>query len=181
MIYRLYGVFHDASRRARSTSQGLVGTALDGWICETARQSSSNHPLSSSWPYAPSRTSALQNALQGTRPCPYHIGKGWYLNRTNLNLTKLLGSYPHLGNIAGVSAFHRGRSNNLSAAAWDAPIPLVPLFIEALGWVHLNLAFLVAVAMPGSLWIQAGRALAPLFPEVWGGLTETTGGALRKG
>ena len=33
-------------------------------------------------------------------------------------------------------------------------------------------AFLVAVAMMGSLWIQAGRAIAPLFPGMWGEPTQ---------
>lgn len=42
------------------------------------------------------------------------------------------------------------------------------------------MAFLGAVALPDSPWIEAGRALASLFPEAWGGLIETTGEALRK-
>ena len=37
----LHGVFHDAQRRARSVSQGLVGAVLSVFFCETARLSSS--------------------------------------------------------------------------------------------------------------------------------------------
>ena len=44
MTHRLHGVFHDAQRRARSTSQELIGTVLDDLVCEIARLSSFNHP-----------------------------------------------------------------------------------------------------------------------------------------
>ncbi|KAL2040821.1 hypothetical protein N7G274_006279 [Stereocaulon virgatum] len=44
MTYRLQGVFHDAQRRARSVSQGLVAAVLSVLFNETARLSSSRVP-----------------------------------------------------------------------------------------------------------------------------------------